>query len=393
MQRTQQQHTLAVFYPAFLGGGAEAVALWMLQALVPHYRVTLYTVSDVSLQQLDALYGTTLATQPLSLRTLFPRSLSQGINTLISNVAQVRSLLFHLLIRRFKAESDRYDGVISAYNAVDLGKRGLQYIHWVKVLEGVKWAERISGFDHSRMLQNRSMVNSQTVANFVHQTYGIDSVVIYPPVVLPVQTRPWGERDLAFVCSGRLTEAKQPHKVIQILARVRAAGFPVTLHLTGGGGGVYGWRYERFLRRFIQPHHSWVTLHERLTYEDYAKLLSRCQYGLHYKKEPFGIAIAEMVKAGLIPIVRHEGGQVEIVGEDQHDLFFSTDDEAVARIVELLTSPERQRQLRDRLSSRQELFSTQRFMTEIHHCVQTFLAEQDQGLPEPSANFPGSALN
>jgi glycosyltransferase involved in cell wall biosynthesis len=390
VQRQQNQKTLAVFYPAFLGGGAEAVALWMLQALTSHYQVTLFTVSGVDLRQLDALYGTTLTTQALTVRTLFPYPLSQGVNTLISNVAQVRSLLFHWLIYRLKQESDRYDGVISAYNAVDLGKPGLQYIHWVRVLEGVAWAERISRFDHSRMTQNLSIANSATVAEVAHQTYGVNSVVVYPPVVLPVQTRPWGERELAFVCSGRLTEAKQPHKVVQILAQVREAGFPIHLHLTGGGGGIYGWRYERFLRQFIQPYRAWVMLHDSLTYRQYAELLSRCQYGLHYKKEPFGIAIAEMVKAGLIPFVRRQGGQVEIVGADQHDLFFSTDVEAVEQIIALLRNPERQQQVRDRLSARQSIFSTERFMAEIYQQVQAYLAEPSHSLkPIKMPHLPG----
>jgi glycosyltransferase involved in cell wall biosynthesis len=221
------------------------------------------------------------------------------------------------------------------------------------------------------------------VAKFARQTYGVDSVVVYPPVVLPVQTRAWGDRELAFVCSGRLTEAKQPHKAVQILAQVREAGFPLHLHLTGGGGGIYGWRYERFLRQFVRPHRAWVTLHESLTYSQYAELLSHCKYGLHYKKEPFGIAIAEMVKAGLIPFVRHEGGQVEIVGSDQPDLFFSTDTEAVERIIALLKNPTRQQQVRDRLSLRQTLFSTERFMTEIRQQVQTYLTEPGLNQEKP----------
>ena len=41
---------IAVYYPAFLGGGAETVALWMLEALKEKYELTLFTVSDVDFE-------------------------------------------------------------------------------------------------------------------------------------------------------------------------------------------------------------------------------------------------------------------------------------------------------------------------------------------------------
>lgn len=65
--------TIAVWQPFFLGGGAEAVALWLLAALVEDYEVTLYTLCGVDLAKLDAMYGTALAMAPhLTVKAMMP---------------------------------------------------------------------------------------------------------------------------------------------------------------------------------------------------------------------------------------------------------------------------------------------------------------------------------
>lgn len=42
-QSTTPNKRLAIYYPCFMGGGAEAVGLWILEALKNDYDLTLYT--------------------------------------------------------------------------------------------------------------------------------------------------------------------------------------------------------------------------------------------------------------------------------------------------------------------------------------------------------------
>lgn len=363
---------IAVFYPAFLGGGAEAVALWILETLSQNYSLTLFTISSPNLERLNALYGTSIQPESIQIRSFFSHQFERFINTLISNSYPIRMTLFHALIRWIKRESIHYDLPISAYNAVDLGKPGIQYIHWVKVLEGNPFFNAISGLTPEGIRQNSSVSNSSIVAACVQQDYQTPAVVVYPPVVLEPQQLPWSDREAAFICSGRLTDAKQPHKVIQILEAVRTKGYSVKLYLTGGGGGVYAYRYEKFIQSLVEQHSSWITLFKDLNYEEYIKLLSRCKYGIHYKKEPFGISIAEMVKAGVIPWVRTEGGQVEIIGSEVPELMFEDEADAIAKILYLLEKPDEQTRLRQLLDQRKTLFSTQRFQHEFTQVVDNF---------------------
>jgi len=375
VESTSPRSKVAIYYPAFLGGGAEAVGLWMLEALKHNYDLTLFTIADVDFDRLNALYGTQLSPKDVTVKSFFNRSFSPLVNGLIANNKLIRMVLFHWLIRYLKTHNQQYDVLISAYNALDFGKKGLQYIHWVKVLEENALYNKISGFSIDRMKQNESITNSSTVAEFVKKEYGCSSTILYPPVVIDASEIPWKQKQLAFICSGRLTVAKQPDKVISILKRVREQGFDVKLYLTGGGGGAYAWRYKNFVKQMVKDNSTWVTLYENLSYEDYVNVLSNCQYGIHYKQEPFGISIAEMVKAGAIPFVRDQGGQIEIVGEKNQALMFKNEQEAVEKIVAVLSQPEQQQTLQTALAEQQNLFSTQRFMNEMNQIVERYLHE------------------
>lgn len=359
---------IAIFYPAFMGGGAEAVGLWILEALKETYELTLFTITSIDFDQLNRMYGTNLSSASIKLETLVPSFLSSACYFLIANNPNLRMSSFHWLMRHLKAESRHYDLVFSGYNAADLGKPGIQYIHWINVLEGEPFHQKISQFSLENLQKNYSIANSRFVVDRVKQFYGIPATVIFPPVVMGESEIPWQEKEDTFICSGRLTVAKQPHKIIQILKKVREQGFDIKLYLTGGGGGVYAWRYRQFLKQIVKDNAAWVTLYENLKYEDYINVVSRCKYGIHYKEEPFGISIAEMVKAGAIPFVRNKGGQIEIVG-DLPELFFANDHEAIAQILHLLNHPERQDILRCALQKQKELFSTSHFIQAVSKVV------------------------
>lgn len=374
MSKIQSKQTVAIFYPAFMGGGAEAVGLWILEALKETYDLTLFTVAALDFAQLNVMYGTNLSPASVRVQSLVPAYLRSACYSLIANNPNLRMVLFHWLIRYLKTESHHYDLIFSGYNAADLGKPGVQYIHWINVLEGKEFHQKISQFSQESLQKNYSIANSQYVADRVQQFYGISSKVIFPPVVMRACEIPWEDKENAFICSGRLTIAKQPHKVIQILKRVREQGFDLKLYLTGGGGGIYAWKYQRFLKQMIRENSDWVTLYENLSYEDYVRVMFRCKYGIHYKEEPFGISIAEMVKAGAIPFVRSQGGQVEIVGK-QPELFFSSDQQAIDRIVGLLSQPEREVGIRQALQHQKALFSTEQFMQDIQMVVQSLIEQ------------------
>jgi glycosyltransferase involved in cell wall biosynthesis len=212
------------------------------------------------------------------------------------------------------------------------------------------------------------------VAKAVKNTYGLDSKVIYPPVVIPVRDIPWEQKENAFVISGRLTFDKNPDFGIKVLKAVRERGFNLNLLMTGGAGGSFNKKYQRYVEKLVEENSDWIQLYKDLPYSDYCDLLYRCKYGIHPKKDQFGISVAEMVRAGIIPFVQSIGGQTEIVGKHNTDLQFSSQEEAIEKIVAVLSSEEKQQQILSSLEYQKSLFSSEKFKSEISQFVDNYFA-------------------
>jgi hypothetical protein len=90
-----------------------------------------------------------------------------------------------------------------------------------------------------------------------------------------------------------------------------------------------------------------------------------CAYGIHaMDEEHFGMAVAEMVRAGCIVFAPNSGGPVQIRGGDQRLLYDSVED-AAQKIQSTMGNTERQKDLRDWLATCGTLFSAERFVNEF----------------------------
>ncbi|MEL7502351.1 MAG: glycosyltransferase family 4 protein [Cyanobacteria bacterium J06554_6] len=384
--KSDSRKSVAVWQPYFFGGGAEAVALWILEALRHQYDVTLYTLSEVDLSHLNEMYLTQLSEKDITVRAHLPRPLGKWAYRLMANNKIVRMAFVYWTIRGFKKVAAEYDLVFSAFNGLDMGRPGMQYLHWVHVVEDsyqnakpwlkamMQWAD----FSHERLCQNLSVANSQYTAQRVHQQYGIEADVVFPPVVTEIDVVPWADKENLFLCSGRIVKPKQTHRVISMLKAVREKGFNVKLHITGGGGGIYADSYMRQVETLARQNSDWVYLHRNLSYKDYLELVSRCRYGVHYKPEPFGISVAEMLKADMIPFVRTFGGQMEIVGSEQKSILFADEQDGVEKIVQVLSSPGLQAEILRSLAPKKALFSTEQFISNIQTAVGTYFESTDE---------------
>jgi hypothetical protein len=95
-------------------------------------------------------------------------------------------------------------------------------------------------------------------------------------------------------------------------------------------------------------------------------------------REHFGIAVAEMVKAGCIVFTPNSGGQVEIVGKDDR-LTYDSDEQAVEKITAVLGDASRQRTLVEHLAGCASCFSADRFVREIRAVVGEVAEESRRG--------------
>ena len=157
--------------------------------------------------------------------------------------------------------------------------------------------------------------------------------------------------------------------VIGILRQVRRQGFDVHLHILGG---LDRSRFARKMEALALRHRDWVYLEGRVVGEAKRELMARHRFGINgCESEAFGIAVAELVKAGCITFVPNGGGQTEIV--DHPLLTFQNDDDAVHKIVSALENPALRAGLVGHLRERSRELSTERFRDAIRSLVADFL--------------------
>ena len=143
---------------------------------------------------------------------------------------------------------------------------------------------------------------------------GIKTRTLYPPVVDPAPAVPWSERRNAFLAVGRISPEKEYERVMRILARVRERVPDITLTIIGTCDR-HARRYFRSLTSLAASLGSWIEFRDNLTRDEVRALMASHRYGIHgMREEHFGMAPAEMARAGAIVWVPRGGGQMEIVG-------------------------------------------------------------------------------
>jgi glycosyltransferase involved in cell wall biosynthesis len=381
-------------------GGGEAVAVWMLEALKDEYAVSVLTWEVADTRDLNRVYGTTLAPAdfnvlgpPPLLRHIFDRVVEWNQDHYFQKVC--------LLFRLTQQMKDEFDILISALDEADFGRPGIQYVHypgfrdiyeteykaafegngrpllktwWIRFKRRCRPWQLISRLSFERVKQNLTLVNSDWTGDVVRRLYGIDSLTVFPPVAGDFPDVPWDQRQDRFVCIGRLVSHKRIEMAIEILAAVRAQGLDVRLQIVGlMWNDAAGRAYYEQVKRLAEEHAAWMSLAEGIERRRLVQLLSNSRYGIHAAaEEPFGIAVAEMVRAGCIAFTGRRGGQAEIIGQDER-LMFDSVEEGAAKILNVLHNPQQQTALREHLAARRaRRFTAEEFVRRIRDVVRQF---------------------
>ena len=372
-------------YPSSqMQGGGEVVAAWMVQALATEHALSILAWEQLHLEDINRGCGTSLKATDYAL--IKPDALARGFGRVIGVLGAdaYRAHRYSWLMRLAREAARHHDLLMTPLNEADLGGGGIQYVHepWTSWLEDPALGHQLTGLDlgrrafrtlhrysAQRMRTNLTLANSAWSAKRIERELGVRAIVVTPPAPGRTAGVPWERREQAVIAVGRIVLAKRFDEIVEIVARLREAGIDLRLHIVGWRGDTRrDTRYLRSLRALVDATSGWATLHENLPRIELLQLLGRVRYGLHAcREEPFGIAVAEMVRCGCIPFGHRSGGIPEIVGTDE--LLFSSPAEAVDKLGSLISSPERQRRLRDALAERAEEFSEDAFMCRIREVV------------------------
>ncbi len=377
-------------------GGGNGVAVWMVEALKDDHEITLLAWDAVDHERINAYYGTALRPEDLVVRRV-PRW-----PELLRRMIGIRGALLqrYLMLRWGRRLAPRFDATLSVNGEVDVGLRAIQYIHFPwgylpRPDSDLRPIHRIPGLlrlyyragaciapvSAEGIRDNLTLVNSDWTGEKFRQRYGGSPVTLYPPVAPPAEPWAWEQRDPhVFLAIGRIAPEKNLELAIAILERVRAAGHPVALRLIGGA--TAGDPYLAKIRCLARER-PWVEMREDVSRGELLEHLARARYGLHaMREEHFGIAVAELAAAGCIPFVPRGGGQIEIIGGDE-SLVYDAADDAAAKIVRVLASPELQARLRGSLQARAACFAWPVFRERFRALVAQFLAARAAAVHPP----------
>ena len=372
-------------------GGGTCVGAWVLMALKDDYDVSVLTWAPPDLRIANRNFGTTLEPSDFRWHTVDAR-----IRKLLAMLPSRLSLLQNQIIFR-KAKRLRREGgidlVIGAANEIDVGAPAIQYIHfpwayWPRPDCDLRWyhfaplvrlyrrcSTWISGYDGRSVPRNSTLTNSDWTGRLFASCYrDARWRTLYPPVPGGFSERPFEDRKPVFACIGRMAPEKRFEDIIEILARVRSVGHDVGLRIIGHKENG---RYLRTLTRAAAPHRSWISFHHGVARSEMAELVSECRYGIHaMEDEHFGIAVAELQRAGCIPFLRSGGGAPEIVDHDERLVFESVDD-AVRKIDRVLRDNDLQSALEKDVERRRPRFTEERFVAEIREIVESMVARKE----------------
>jgi glycosyltransferase involved in cell wall biosynthesis len=366
---------IVIGHPCMGRGGSEACVMWLIEALKRDYEVTVVTTGGWNLAALNAYYGTRVGEDEVKVRIAPVPWLARK-----QSAAALRGACYQRFARQIAGE---YDVRISADNPTDWGLPAIHFIadfSWHREIReqvdppspgfiyrdsilrkaylGIANAyARPSGRDVLR--DDVVIANSRWTANLLKQICGVDcAAVVYPSVWTEFPDVAWEKKEEAFVMIGRIAPEKKVEEAIAILEAVRQGGHAIRLHICGHiGDDIYG----RRIAQLCQKRSDWIIPEGQVSGTKKAQILAGCRFGIQARgAEPFGISVAEMVKAGAIVFAPNDGGQAEII--EDPDLLFTSVDEAVGKVLAVLSCQSKQDALRAHLAQRSQIFSAGKFM-------------------------------
>jgi glycosyltransferase involved in cell wall biosynthesis len=377
--------SLGFVFPIFNeAGGSEATALWTIEALRHEFDMTIITQAPMNLPRLNASYGTHLSEGEFKQKIIpVPRIFNRRFDALRG----------YRLARYAKYIAPEFDLMISGYNILDFGRPGIQLIAdfaffdklHISVEEQIHrpwiyhrtWPRRaylalgklLSGTT-PKWKENLTIANSLWTKDVLKKTFDLSSIVIYPPVLEGEKGFSWPDRENGVVFLGRLDRHKGLETIFWIVEQLRARKMDLHLHIVGPEGSDRD--YFRYVLDYCQKNQTWVKYEGPLFGSEKFRFLARHRYGISGRsREPFGISVAETVKAGCLIWVPRDGGQVEIV--NQEDLLYQTPIEAVEKMSTVMKSPEHISRLRAHLAIQCGFFSPESFMKEIRNVVHSYI--------------------
>jgi glycosyltransferase involved in cell wall biosynthesis len=320
-------------------GGGNAVAAWMIDALARDHQVATITEREWSVDTTNTFYGTSIPHG----RVIQHVSGAPWRWLSAFHEDRLTRLRMCAVLRGVRNLASQHDLLVSADNFAPFTSPGLQYVHFPARLQPTPakmrafvhpyfWCcERVLGLPWSIATHNRTLVNSHwTAAGLVALGELSTPSVLYPPVIDPGAGLPWHQRENRFLCVGRFHGSKRIELAMAIVEHTRAHSLPdATLLVVGTPVDA---EYTSRIRRLAAgyPH---VEFREDLSRDELNAVMGRSRFAIQaMEKEHFGMATAELTRAGCLVFAHNSGGSPEVLNHEAA-LLWSSEEEAHRKIA------------------------------------------------------------
>jgi len=225
---------------------------------------------------------------------------------------------------------------------------------------------------------DKVICNSRFTKKIVDSEYGVDGLVIYPPVELG-KFKP-GKKENLLISVGRfsqLLQAKRQDVLISAFKKFFDSGFNDWSLILAGGSEVGGQEYVQKLKKMVGPYP--IQILENVSLDHLTKLYSKAKifwagsgYEINEEKMPekvehFGISVVEAMSAGVIPVLVKKGGFREII-EDGKNGFLWQDSDELVRITDKLAKSKLEKIQKEAIK-RSKMFSKEVFNEKFRQII------------------------
>lgn len=220
--------------------------------------------------------------------------------------------------------------------------------------------------------------NSKFTKKFIDQEFGVESVVVYPPV--DVERFKKGKKENLIIAVGRfsqLLQAKRQDVLVNSFINLFKNGLRGWKLFLVGGSEIGGENFVKDLRKAASGYP--IEILENISLNDLANLYSKAKifwaangFDVDEIKNPekvehFGISVVEAMSAGVVPLLVEKGGFREII-EDEKSGFFWETTEDLERIT-LRLKDDDLFHIGEEAIKRSRLFSKEKFYERIKKII------------------------
>jgi glycosyltransferase involved in cell wall biosynthesis len=223
---------------------------------------------------------------------------------------------------------------------------------------------------------DKIICNSFFTKDFIDKEYGVNSLVIYPPVDTHKFKPKRKENIILFVGRfSQLTQAKNQHVLVDAFKRLtKSETNPWKLILAGGmevGADVYLKTLEK------SAMHRNVDIVTSPSFSELTDLCGRSKifwsavgYETNINKEPqkaehFGISVIEAMSAGAVPLVFDAGGHKEIISDGLNGFFWKTESNLIKSTKKLIDDEGLLKHLSKQAKEDSQIYEYERFEAEV----------------------------